>query len=431
MTLAPHLEALEPVLERGWRIFPIRPRAKEPLVTDWPRRASCDADIICRWAKNHAGCNWGLACGPESGVFVIDVDGQRGENSLRSLVEQHGAWEKTLSASTARGTHFYFCWPDDETIIRNSASKIGAGLDVRGRRGYTIIPPSIHPDGPRYEWTSPLNGHATAHAPGWLLEVITSTTARPVLDPREFGILPEGKRNDGLMRQAGAMRRKGANLAEIETALLERNVRTCRPPLLDYEVRKIAASVAHYPVGGPDPLKVAWEQSEGEYGSNYERFLALARALQQARPNLSVALPLQRIAELMGVHWNSVSRYRSAAVNAGALEPSGQYIPHRIAGLYRVSLGGAVTKPVTKMLTSGLVTIPSDSPSYQTEGNPLVTTQQEPLVTAQGSENSPLVTAPSVWKTPAFSVLSEAELAGKLARSVATARQWNEIAGRA
>jgi hypothetical protein len=47
-----------------------------------------------------------------------------------------------------------------------------------------------------------------------------------------------------------------------------------------------------------------------------------------------------------------------------------------------------------------------------------------PLVASQENENPP-----ARWKTPAFSVLSETELAEKLARSIATARQWSEIAG--
>jgi hypothetical protein len=272
---------------------------------------------------------------------------------------------------------------------------------------------------------------------------------RPPIHAGEIGILPEGTRNDGLARLAGAMRRKGATLLEIETALLEHNVRRCRPPLLDYEVRKIAASVSRYAPGGLDPLESAWQESAGEYGSKYERFLGLAHRLQLARPGHAVALPLQRIAALMGVHWNTISRYRSAAVNAGVLQPSGQYIPHRIAGLYRVS-----GEMLTKKLTSGLVTIPSKTPSYQTEGEPLVTKQTEPLVTTprvgegsspnkiiennrRESENSPNKQNqskcresenPPARKTPA-AVPSESELSEKLARSVATASRWREIAG--
>ena len=245
MTLASHLEALETVLKHGWRLFPCAPRDKNPLLKDWPRRASCDAGVISRWAQKYERCNWGVATGPESGVFAIDIDGESGEESFSALVDQHGVWTETLSATTARGRHFYFDWPASGTI-RNSAGKLGAGIDVRGDGGYCVIPPSTHPSGARYEWAT--ENLRTSPATGWLLERITSA-ARPAIEASEIGALPQGRRNDGLARLAGAMRRKGASLAEIETALLEHNVRRCRPPLLDAEVRKIAASVSRYAVG--------------------------------------------------------------------------------------------------------------------------------------------------------------------------------------
>jgi hypothetical protein len=36
--------------------------------------------------------------------------------------------------------------------IRNSAGKLGPGLDVRADGGYIVLPPSIHPSGNPYEW---------------------------------------------------------------------------------------------------------------------------------------------------------------------------------------------------------------------------------------------------------------------------------------
>src|SRR5579862_6193177 len=90
---------------------------------------------------------------------------------------------------------------------------------------------------------------------------------------KSIGVLREGERNDGLTRLGGAMRRRGAELAELETGLLEANDRRCQPPLPTEEVLKVAASVARYPVGGPDPLESAWRTVEVEtYSSNYERF---------------------------------------------------------------------------------------------------------------------------------------------------------------
>ena len=374
------LEALAPVLDRGWRLFPCAERAKAPLVTDWPRRASSNVAAISRWAEKYPACNWGLACGVESGVFVLDVDGERGENSLRSLVDQHGTWEKTLSAKTANGTHFYFRWPNAETIVRNSVSKIGAGLDVRGRRGYVLCPPSVHPTGTPYEWST-ANLQA-APAPDWLLNAITSTTARPIVQRSEFGILFEGARNDGLARYAGKLRRDGMGQREIEAKLLAANERRCRPPLEGEEVLKIAASVSRYAVGGPDPLEAAWQAIQGERcASNYEKFLALARRLQQDRPDQPIALPLERIAALLGCDWTQPRAYRKRAVLAGShIQQVENAVPHRLAATYRFThpLGEtSQTHPLSHPLTptSGLV------------GDPLVGDLQEsPLV---GEKNLP------------------------------------------
>jgi hypothetical protein len=268
-------------------------------------------------------------------VWVLDVDGEPGRASLRSLVERHGEeWTKTLTAKTGTGLHLYFKNPAG-IAIRTSAGKLGVGLDIRGTGGYAICPPSTHPSGARYEWISEL---ALASAPAWLLEMVTSA-ARPVVQANEIGILPEGRRNDGLTRLAGAMRRKGATSAEIETALLEHNGRRCRPPLLDAEVRKIAASVSRYPVGGPDPLETAWRViQEKTYPSRYEQFFALACQLQLARPGQQVALPLERIAALMRCDWTQVRRYRKRAVMAGLLQRVGDYVPHRRAAQYRVTV---------------------------------------------------------------------------------------------
>ena len=198
------LSALTPALEHGWHLLPCAERAKTPLISDWPRRASCDVGMIRTWAQKYERCNWAVATGPESGIFVVDVDGEAGENSFCSLVDRHGIWEKTLAVITARGRHFYFAWPTTETI-RSSAGKLGAGIDVRGSRGFAIIPPSVHPTGVSYEWAADFQ---VASAPDWLLESMTRA-ARPVLDPRQFGILTVGGRNDGLTRLGGSYAERG------------------------------------------------------------------------------------------------------------------------------------------------------------------------------------------------------------------------------
>ena len=86
--------------------------------------------------------------------FVLDVDGIDAEGELETLERQHSELPRTIEVITARGRHVYFAWPD-AMRIRNSASKLAhKGLDIRAEGGYTIAPPSIHPSGKRYEWST-------------------------------------------------------------------------------------------------------------------------------------------------------------------------------------------------------------------------------------------------------------------------------------
>lgn len=201
----------------------------------------------------------------------------------------------------------------------------------------------------------------------------------------DIGILPKGSRNDGLTRLGGAMRRSGSSLAQIEAALFEANSRRCRPPLTGLEVNRIARSVASYPVGGPDPLDAAWQAVSAQpCGSNFDRFVALARQLQVVRPGQTVALPLERIGELMGLDWTTARGYRRTAVREGLLELVGKHVPHIRAALFRVQLSsegrdfplgkefpvGIPTSYVNSSFSNGLVGICANAPSGNERGAP-------------------------------------------------------------
>jgi hypothetical protein len=319
--------------ERGYRLFPVKPRGKTPLVKGWQSVATSNRDQLEAWANGFPGCNWGMPVGRGSGVFVLDVDGDAGIASLDALKRSNGELLETLSVSTACGSHYYFVYPDGRDI-RNSAGRLGLGLDIRGEGGYVVIPPSVHPSGARYRYAN--CAVAVAAPPQWLLQKMTPQWARVERIPgNKIGILIEGHRNDGLTRLAGGFRRRGADLAELETQLLQANLRRCRPPLNDTEVLRIAASMALYPVGGPDPLETAWAATDGQvYKGGYERFMALARELQNARPGLSFTLPMKRIGPLAGCDWTQVRRWCHRAMCEGLLRRVGAPIPKRRAAHY-------------------------------------------------------------------------------------------------
>ena len=88
---------------------------------------------------------------------MLDVDrdekkGLDGEASLAGLLNGVSLPPDLTAVRTPRGgRHFYFSYPEGVTI-RNSAGRLGAGLDVRGEGGYVIVPPSVNADGIAYRW---------------------------------------------------------------------------------------------------------------------------------------------------------------------------------------------------------------------------------------------------------------------------------------
>jgi Bifunctional DNA primase/polymerase, N-terminal/Primase C terminal 1 (PriCT-1) len=319
---------------RGWCLFPIKAREKKPpLVKGWRDKATCNLEQLEAWAVEFPNCNWGLATGPGSGVFILDMDGEPGRASLIAFHRQGNEIPDTLTVNTERGSHLYFRWPEGQSI-GNSTQRISPGLDIRAEGGYVVIPPSFHPSGTQYAFDDP--NESIAEAPKWLLEMVMRNESPAVrLHRAEIGILYEGQRNDGLFRRGCALRRRGASLEELRAELLQANARNCSPPLSDEEALRIAASAATYPVGGPDPLETAWGAVLTEtHTRGYEQFIAIARNLQLERQGLSIALPLERIGDLMARDWTQVRRWRQRAVREGWLQLKECSVPHRRAALY-------------------------------------------------------------------------------------------------
>jgi hypothetical protein len=135
----------------GLRVFPLRRDTGTPAFAEWPEKATTDfAQIQAWWTGNYAGGGVGVATGPESGVWVLDIDVKDADGfaSLRDLTRQHSGtvedFTRTMTVRTpSGGAHVYFRWDDlagTEGGVRNSSKQIAPGLDVRGIRGYVRAP---------------------------------------------------------------------------------------------------------------------------------------------------------------------------------------------------------------------------------------------------------------------------------------------------
>jgi hypothetical protein len=158
----------------GFAVFPLRPASKLPATTHGFQDASRDP-VMVRAMFSAVGdrANVGVATG-ESGLVVVDLDGEAGVESWRRLQDEHARVE-TLTSKTPRGWHLWFKAPAD-VEVRNSASRVGRNIDVRAQGGYVVAPPSrvdgtADKPGGCYRWARSSVTRPT-ELPDWLLPLV-------------------------------------------------------------------------------------------------------------------------------------------------------------------------------------------------------------------------------------------------------------------
>ena len=253
----------------GWRVLPLcypkegkctcgrgnkcdEKPGKAPHYTLAPngsKDATADENIITGWFDSSADLfNIGIAAGKESGLVILDVDPEHG--GFESLKKYKVP--DTLSVETGSGgKHYYFKHPGTE--VRNSAGKLGDGLDVRGTNGYVVAPCSLHNSGKEYKWLlDPRVQEKLAVCPNWIASEQNKKASQKKKTPPD-GNIPKTRRNATLTSIAGSMRKQGCTEDEIRVALSAINQRRCKPPLDESEIDTISQSVSKYK---PDPKKI-------------------------------------------------------------------------------------------------------------------------------------------------------------------------------
>jgi len=230
--------------EQGWQSFPIKERDKTPIVK-WADVATTEENMLVGWWDTMPDANIAIACGKRSGIIVLDVDaGHGGYESLTVLFEKFGPLPTTpVSKTGSGGEHIFFKHPGVE--IRNSAGKLGKGLDIRGDGGYVVAPPSVHPNGNVYEWEVRPSETPLADMPEWMIELLREKNPQPQAKAESEEVIM-GERNNYLTQLAGSMRRKGFTEDGIFAALQVQNRQKCSPPLADGELWQISRSVSRY-----------------------------------------------------------------------------------------------------------------------------------------------------------------------------------------
>lgn len=207
------------------KTFPVKRQGKSPLCPNGFKSATADKVVLQEWNKKFHDCNIGIPTGQINNLFVVDIDGEQGFESLNHLELIYGKLDAP-TVMTGKGKHLYFKMPEN-VELKCSTSKIADHIDIRANGGYVVAPPSIHENGHQYTWENFAPNQDFPEAPNWLISLITNTKKEhlPVSGVlEEISNAPQGQRNDTLYKRsisliARAMR-ENVNTADIKENII-------------------------------------------------------------------------------------------------------------------------------------------------------------------------------------------------------------------
>lgn len=179
------LEAALDYARRGWPVLPLHtprgngscscasaacesigkhPRWHKALLPHGLKSATTDEQIIRQCWELWHDANIGVVTGAQSGLMVLDLDGDDGKRNAGEL-------PPSLCSTTGKGEHHWYTHPD-----RKVACFVGKlpGVDLRADDGYVVAPPSLHYSGRHYAWVTEPDATCLAAPPSWLMDLIES-----------------------------------------------------------------------------------------------------------------------------------------------------------------------------------------------------------------------------------------------------------------
>ena len=147
----PH--ALAIAIQEGWKIAPVAAHSRHASL-----KSSCladptsDAEEIAHWVRLLPEVNWCVETGRRSGLLVLEVDHENGQDLLSELCQDvWESWFDTLKFQDQQATYFLFRYAGERVRFfpsRMSGIKIHAG-------NLLLLPPCWFVTGPPLAYSEP------------------------------------------------------------------------------------------------------------------------------------------------------------------------------------------------------------------------------------------------------------------------------------
>lgn len=241
----------------GYKIFPVTPNEKTPMIDRWQLESSCDNGQLIYWLENARECNFALPAYVNN-LFIIDID-RHGEvdgyESFTKLLSDLGlSWDDidTLKQTTpSNGIHLIFKSDSDLDCVKNSSNTFDEypGIDIR-TKGYILIEPSVI-NGREYKLSGDVNN--IKEVPTHLKDfIVKSNNQRRELESQRTGgdyytkdkVVEKGNRDDEIFSYVKHLYNDTDLSYDEISALAHAYNKDCfQPPLsdsvIDYKVKKL------------------------------------------------------------------------------------------------------------------------------------------------------------------------------------------------
>ncbi|AAV97224.1 hypothetical protein SPOA0086 (plasmid) [Ruegeria pomeroyi DSS-3] len=211
---------------------------KHPLSKYFPNgvySATDDIELVQKALRTHPRANLAISL---AGLTVVDVDGKAGKQAVEGL-----DLPKTVKVFTGRGYHLYY-----QGECSGGAFK-GDEIDVlTGANRMVMVPPSTHPSGKRYRYSSQ-SPSGMAAMPKNLSKLKPDRTQHRKEGPQTAStdlVIKSGSRNDFFFRTACFLRRRFDDKNAVEAMLETLNNDFTEAPLSPSELRSVIQSSGNY-----------------------------------------------------------------------------------------------------------------------------------------------------------------------------------------
>ena len=215
-------------LERGWKVIPIPPRQKNPIIKNWQNLHLTQEEVRQFFSTS---CNLGVLLGEPSGWLVdIDIDHPLAAQLAGIFLPTTGA---IFGRASKPASHWVYISPEAKTKKWQYGGTVL--VELRSSGAQTIFPPSTHPSGETVEWAS--EGEPRQVSKEVLEQACAKLAAATLL---ALSWPAEGTRQDTALALTGALLRAGWGEEEVKEFIL-----AVAGAAGDEETRKRAETVAY------------------------------------------------------------------------------------------------------------------------------------------------------------------------------------------